>query len=59
MQSPMRSAPNYTNACLVMAFVNLLWIFGLIWGLIGLWAVMVTGYALDKGISWIKRRRTV
>ena len=55
----MRSAPNYTNACLVMAFVNLLWIFGLIWGLIGLWAVMVTGYALDKGISWIKRRRTV
>lgn len=57
MEYPRRSAPNYTNACLVMAFLNLLWIFGVIWVLIGLWAVMVTGYALDKAISWLKRRR--
>jgi len=27
----MRKAPNYTNAALLMALVNLLWILGVIW----------------------------
>ncbi len=57
MNRPVQPAPNYTNACLVMAGLNLFWIFGVIWVLIGLWAVMVTGYALDKLISWLARRR--
>ncbi|MGR3503527.1 hypothetical protein [Pseudaestuariivita sp.] len=57
MRGPLREAPNYTNACLVMGFFNLLWVFFTIWVMIGLWAVMATGYVLDKLISWVQRRR--
>ncbi|KNG92739.1 hypothetical protein [Pseudaestuariivita atlantica] len=57
MRHPMKEAPNYTNACLVMGFVNLFWMFIFIWITIGMWAVMATGYAIDKCISWLARRR--
>ena len=50
-------APNYTNAALVMGLVNLLWIFMVIWATIGLPAILVLGYGLDKLISRIGRRR--
>ncbi len=51
------SAPNYTNAALVMGFINLLWIFGLIWGLFGLPVVMALGWLLNRGIDWLAARK--
>ena len=53
----MPSAPNYTNAALVMGLVNLLWVFMVIWVQLGLLAVIATGYVLDKLISRIARTR--
>lgn len=50
------SAPNYTNAALVMGLVNLLWIFGVIWALFGLVAVMAVSWVLNRGIDWLGRR---
>lgn len=37
------SAPNYTQACIVMFGVNILWIFMVIWALWGLVAVALSG----------------
>ncbi|MBO6868713.1 MAG: hypothetical protein VXZ18_09745 [Pseudomonadota bacterium] len=51
------SAPNYTNAALVMGLVNLLWIFGVIWALYGLPFVIAVGWCLNRGIDWIASRR--
>lgn len=50
------SAPNYTNAALVMGLVNLIWIFFALWAAFGLPAVLVIGYLLDKLISRVGRR---
>ena len=50
-----RSAPDYTNAALVMGFVNLLWVFGVIWALFGLPAVMATGWLLNLWIDRLRR----
>lgn len=46
-------APNYTNAALVMALVNLLWILAVIWAVCGMPVVLATGYALNWAISRI------
>ena len=51
-----RSAPDYTTATLVMGFFNLLWIFGVIWALFGLIAVMAVGWIMNRGIDWLGRR---
>lgn len=56
-QRPINPAPDYTNAALVMGLVNMLWIFMVIWAWIGLPAILVLGYALDKVISRIGARR--
>ncbi|GAB4282260.1 MAG: hypothetical protein Kow0058_00630 [Roseovarius sp.] len=50
-------APNYTNAALVMALVNLLWIFALIWAVFGMLAVLAVGLALERLITGLGRRR--
>jgi hypothetical protein len=57
MSSPVHSAPNYTNAALVMGFVNLMWVFVLIFVLWGLPAVMVLAVILNAGIDRIARRK--
>ncbi len=49
-------APNYTNAALVMALVNLLWIFAVIWAIFGMPVVLTIGYVLNLAISRIGRR---
>ncbi|MCC1494660.1 histidinol phosphate aminotransferase [Cognatishimia sp. F0-27] len=41
---------NYTNACLVMAFVNLLLIFSVLWAMWGLGAVLVLAAVLNHMI---------
>jgi hypothetical protein len=42
---------NYTTASLIMLFVNLLWIFALIWASFGFLAVLVTGWVLNHLIT--------
>lgn len=42
---------DYTGACLVVGLVNLLWVLGVIWALLGLPAVIVTGLVLDRVIA--------
>ncbi|MCR9108854.1 histidinol phosphate aminotransferase [Marivita sp. XM-24bin2] len=42
---------DYTTANLILIFVNLLWIFGVIWAHFGLLAVILTGWALNHGIT--------
>lgn len=49
-------APNYTNAALVMALVNLLWIFAVIWAVFGMPVVLATSYVLNLAISRFGRR---
>ena len=39
-----RSAPNYTNAALVMGFVNLFCLFVTLWALYGLPVVLAVAY---------------
>ena len=53
----LKEAPNYTNAALIMGGVNLFWMFLVIWASLGFWAVLVTGYALDRLILWLAARR--
>ncbi|MCI5112735.1 MAG: histidinol phosphate aminotransferase [Marivita sp.] len=42
---------DYTTANLILIFINLLWIFGVIWAHFGLVAVILTGWALNQGIT--------
>ena len=52
-----RSAPNYTNACIVMFGVNLVWVFLVLWAIWGLVAVAATGWALNLLIRRIELSR--
>ncbi|MGI3170667.1 hypothetical protein ACRARG_16070 [Pseudooceanicola sp. C21-150M6] len=47
--------PDYTTTVLVMAFINLLWILGVIWALYGLPAVFAAGWVVNYGIAWLRR----
>lgn len=53
-----RSAPNYTNACIVMFGVNLVWVFLVVWAIWGLVGVAATGWALNLLIRRIELSRT-
>ena len=53
----MPSAPDYTNAALVMGLVNLLWVFMVLWAAFGLTAVLAAGFGLDRLIVWLANRR--
>lgn len=50
-------APNYTNAALIMGFVNLMWFFMALWAIFGLPAVFAVGYGLNYLITLLARRR--
>lgn len=52
------AAPNYTNAALTFGWINLMWIFLLVWGLWGLLPVMVLGAGINRGISWLALQRS-
>ena len=52
-----RSAPNYTQACIVMFGVNLLWVLLTIWVIFGLWAVALTGWSVARLIDRIAESR--
>ncbi len=51
----MPSAPNYTNAALVMGLVNLLWIFMALWAAFGFHVVLLVGFLLDRMIIRLGR----
>ncbi len=51
-------APNYTNAALTMGWVNLMWVFMVIWGLWGLLPVLLISAGLNRGITWLALRRS-
>ena len=53
---PIAEAPNYTNACLVMFGVNLMWIFTVIWAIWGFLFVLLTGAALNHLMTRLKER---
>ncbi len=50
-------APDYTNAALIMGFVNLMWVFMALWAVFGLPAVLAVGYGLNYLITLLARRQ--
>ena len=48
---------DYTTANLILIFVNLLWIFGVIWANFGILAVILAGWALNHAITRIAQYR--
>ncbi len=51
------SAPNFTQACIVMFGVNVFWVFTVIWVVWGLMAVALLGWALNALINQIAARQ--
>ena len=51
------SAPNYTQACIVMFGVNIAWIFFMIWAVWGLLAVGAAGWMINIVINRIEAAR--
>ncbi len=51
------SAPNFTQACIVMFGVNVLWVFMVVWVVWGFMAVALLGLALNTLIDRIAARR--
>lgn len=56
----MGSAPNYTNACIIMFGVNMTWVLILTWAIWGLVAAVLLGCAvnllLDRVSVWKAQR---
>ncbi|MFP7673880.1 histidinol phosphate aminotransferase [Marivita sp. S0852] len=48
---------DYTTAALFLIFINMLWIFGMIWAKFGLVAVIVTGWAVNFLITRLDHYR--
>lgn len=48
---------DYTTASLVLLFVNLLWIFCVIWAWLGFAAVILTGWVLNHLITRLEAYR--
>ena len=51
-----QSAPDYTSPALLFLFINMLWIFGVIWVSWGLGAVALAGVAVNHLITLLDRR---
>ncbi|MEM9911332.1 MAG: hypothetical protein AAF922_11170 [Pseudomonadota bacterium] len=52
-----RSAPNYTNAALVMGFINLFCLFVTLWALYGLPLVLAVAYGFHLLITRLFQHR--
>ena len=48
---------DYTTANLILIFVNLLWIFGVIWAQFGIVAVILVGWLLNHLITRLEMYR--
>lgn len=51
-----QSAPDYTSPALLFLFINMLWIFGVIWVNWGLGVVALAGVAVNHLITLLDRR---
>ncbi|MGR3375561.1 histidinol phosphate aminotransferase [Salipiger abyssi] len=51
-------APDFTTPALVFLFINMLWIFGVLWVQWGLGAVLLAGLAVNHLITRLERRLT-
>lgn len=56
-KSKLGSAPNYTNACIVMFGVNLTWILLFLFAIWGLIAAVFVGLAVNRWLDWLETRR--
>ncbi|SDN44503.1 hypothetical protein SAMN05216196_101559 [Lutimaribacter pacificus] len=54
----LKKAPDFTNAALVMGFVNLLWVFALLWALFGFAVVALVAFGLNALIGRVARARS-
>ncbi len=54
MSRPVHSVQDYTTTCLTMGFLNLLWIFVLVFLLWGFPAVMMLAVTLNAGITRLR-----
>lgn len=50
------SAPNYTNACIVMFGINITWIFLVIWAIWGLVIVVLLGTSINHLMTRLHAR---
>ena len=55
---PIKAAPDYTVAALIMAGVNLTWVFFALWALWGLIPVLLLAGAINHVISRLQARRS-
>ncbi len=55
--SPTGSAPDYTNAALIMLGVNMVWIFTLLWALYGFVLVLVLALAINHLVERFAQTR--
>ncbi|SDI34883.1 MULTISPECIES: hypothetical protein [Aliiruegeria] len=51
------SAPDYTTAALVTLGINLFCLLCAIWALFGFAAVLLFGFAADRALNFLQRRR--
>jgi hypothetical protein len=58
MRNTPGSAPNFTQAAVVLFGVNITWIFMILWALWGLVAVAATEWAINHLINYIEKRRS-
>lgn len=56
MSRPVQPVEDFTNTCMIMAFVNLFWFLGLIFVLWGLPAVMIVAVIMNAGINRLDNR---
>jgi len=56
MQRPPTTADDYTNTCLVMGLVNLIWILLVIWAWQGFIAALLVSGLVYRSIIWLERR---
>ncbi|MGH1577675.1 hypothetical protein [Planktotalea sp.] len=47
---------NYTNTCLVMGLINLMWIMIALWAWKGFFAALMLGAAIYYSINWLDMR---
>ena len=54
---PVGAAPDFTQACVVMFGVNLVWVFMVVWAVWGLIAVALLGWVVNQWVIWVDIRR--
>ena len=49
-------APNFTQACVFMFAVNLIWVLLAIWAVWGILAVIACGWIVNRAVSYLAAR---